>query len=37
MAKVKVFAHATIADANVDADKGDRAVTLVPRTKVPAR
>ena len=31
MAKVKVFVHATDADADV------RAVTLAPRTLVPAR
>ena len=35
MAKVKVFVHATNADADADADT--RAVTLAPRTFVPAR
>ena len=33
MTKVKVFVHA----ANVDADADDRAMTLAPRTFVPAR
>ena len=35
MAKVKVFVHATAADADADADT--RAMTLAPRTFVPAR
>ena len=35
MANVKVFVHATDADADVDADT--RAMTLAPRTYVPAR
>ena len=34
MAKVKVFVHASHADA--DADTDDRAMTLAPRTYVPA-
>ena len=33
MAKVKVFVHATAADADTDG----RAMTLAPRTFVPAR
>ena len=33
MAKVKVFVHA----ANADADADGRAMTLAPRTFVPAR
>ena len=33
MAKVKVFVHA----ANADADADSRAMTLAPRTFVPAR
>ena len=33
MAKVKVFVHASNADADVDT----RAMTLAPRTYVPAR
>ena len=37
MAKVKVFVHATNADANADANANTRAVTLAPRTFVPAR
>ena len=38
MAKVKVFVHTTNAnaDADVDADADTRAVTLAPRTFVPA-
>ena len=35
MAKVKVCVYATNADMDVDAD--NRAVTLAPRTFVPAR
>ena len=35
MAKVKVFVHATDADADTDADGS--AMTLAPRTIVPAR
>ena len=35
MAKVKVFVHAANADADADADT--RAMTLAPRTFVPAR
>ena len=35
MAKVKVFVQASHADADADADT--RAMTLVPRTYVPAR
>ena len=35
MAKVKVFVHASNADADGDADT--RAMTLAPRTFVPAR
>ena len=37
MAKVKVFVQATNADADTDADADTRAVTLAPRTFVPAR
>ena len=37
MAKVKVFVHATNTDADADADADTRAVTLAPRTFVPAR
>ena len=35
MAKVKVFVYAANADADADADT--RAMTLAPRTFVPAR
>ena len=35
MAKVKVFVYAANADADTDADS--RAMTLAPRTFVPAR
>ena len=35
MAKVKVFVYAAKADADTDAD--GRAMTLAPRTFVPAR
>ena len=35
MVKVKVFVYAANADADTDADS--RAVTLAPRTFVPAR
>ena len=35
MAKVKVFVHGSKADADADADT--RAMTLAPRTFVPAR
>ena len=35
MAKVKVFVYAANADADADAD--GRAMTLAPRTFVPAR
>ena len=41
MAKVKVFVYATNADADADADADTdadgRAMTLAPRTFVPAR
>ena len=37
MAKVKVFVHASNADADADADADTRAMTLAPRTFVPAR
>ena len=39
MAKVKVFVHASHADADTDADTNadGRAMTLAPRTYVPAR
>ena len=37
MAKVKVFVHAANADADADADVDTRAMTLAPRTFVPAR
>ena len=39
MAKVKVFVHASNADADTDADADadTRAMTLAPRTFVPAR
>ena len=37
MAKVKVFVHASNADADEDADMDTRAMTLAPRTFVPAR
>ena len=41
MAKVKVFVHASHADADADADADTdadgRAMTLAPRTYVPAR
>ena len=35
MAEVKVFVYAANADADTDAD--GRAITLAPRTYVPAR
>ena len=35
MAKVKVFVHAANTDADADADT--RAMTLAPRTFIPAR
>ena len=37
MAKVKVFVYAANADADADADADGRAMTLAPRTYVPAR
>ena len=37
MAKVKVLFHAANADANTDTDADGRAMTLAPRTFVPAR
>ena len=37
MAKVKVFVYAANADADTDADTDGRAMTLAPRTFVPAR
>ena len=37
MAKVKVFVHATNADTDADAEADTRAVTLAPRTFLPAR
>ena len=37
MAKVKVFVHAANADDDADADADGRALTLAPRTFVPAR
>ena len=37
MAKVQVFVHASNADAEADADADTRAMTLAPRTFVPAR
>ena len=37
MTNVKVFVHATDADADADADADTRAMTLAPRTYVPAR
>ena len=37
MAKVKVFVYAANADADTDADADGRAMTLAPRTFVPAR
>ena len=39
MAKVKVFVHAANSDADTDADADadGRAMTLAPRTIVPAR
>ena len=37
MAKVKVFVYAANADADMDADADGRAMTLAPRTFVPAR
>ena len=37
MAKVKVFVYAANADADADADADSRAMTLAPRTFVPAR
>ena len=37
MAKVKVFVYAANAIADTDTDTHGRAVTLAPRTFVPAR
>ena len=37
MAKVKVVVYAANADADTDADADGRAMTLAPRTFVPAR
>ena len=37
MAKVKVFVNAANADTDTDVDANGRAVTLAPRTFVPAR
>ena len=37
MAKVIVFVYAANADADADADADGRAMTLAPRTFVPAR
>ena len=37
MTNVKVFVHATDADADADANADARAMTLAPRTYVPAR
>ena len=37
IAKVKVFVHAANADADTDANADSRAMTLAPRTFVPAR
>ena len=37
MTKVKVFVYAANADADADADADARAMTLAPRTFVPAR
>ena len=37
MTKVKVFVHAANADADADVDADTRAMTLAPRTFVPAR
>ena len=37
MAKVKVFVHASNADADADTDADNKAMTLAPRTFVPAR
>ena len=37
MAKVKVFVHASNAEADADTDADTRAMTLAPRTFVPAR
>ena len=37
MTNVKVFVHATDADTDADADADTRAMTLAPRTYVPAR
>ena len=37
MAKVKIFVYAANADADADADADGRAMTLAPRTFVPAR
>ena len=37
MAKVKVFVHTANADAVANADVDGRAMTLAPRTIVPAR
>ena len=37
MAKVKVFVYAANAETDADADANGRAMTLAPRTFVPAR
>ena len=37
MTNVKVFVHATDADVDADADADTVAMTLAPRTYVPAR
>ena len=37
MGKVKVFVYAANADADMDTDADGRAMTLAPRTFVPAR
>ena len=37
MAKVKVFVYAANADGDADADADGRAMTLAPRTFIPAR
>ena len=37
MAKVKVFVYAANADADANTDADGRAMTLAPRTFVPAR
>ena len=37
MAKVEVFVYAANADAEADVDADGRAMTLAPRTFIPAR